>query len=129
MSLDDLKQYKLLKREIADLEQRVKRESKVTDVVSGSSSEPPYTKHPISVTGYTYNNKLKSKYARKLRELQKKAIDIEEYVQSIDDSLVRQIFRYKYIDCLSREMVAEKLHYSARQIQRIHDKFVRHNMS
>lgn len=112
ITLKDLNEYTLLRKEIADLKKRINQhESIVSDVVTGSSLEYPYTKHSISITGFSccYSKRMYNKYSRQIELRQQKAEEIEDYISSIDDSLVRQIVRLRFIDGLSWTAVAHRI--------------------
>lgn len=113
----DLEQYQLLKSEVVDLTKRIKKlkdESITQDVVSASNGPPSYSKHSITISGANLSSGRKLKrlemiLSDKKAELTKKLIDLETEIQSIDDSLIRQIIRYKYIDGLKFWQVAQKI--------------------
>lgn len=117
LKLQDLKQYQFLKSEIDDLNKRIKKlksESITQDVVSASKGSPSYAKHNITISGVQLSSSRKLKRLEmmltdKKAELTTKLIDIEMQIQSIDDSLIRQIIRLKYIDGLKFWQVAQKI--------------------
>jgi len=117
-----LKQYSKLKREIKTLEARL---SKLTmrkykygvDTVSMSSPNSPYTKHNITIAGYgcdATDDSRKRKFIKYVKErlskAQKDFDEINVFIESIDDSEIRQIIEYKYIDGLSWNMTAVKVY-------------------
>ena len=96
MTKKELEQYRSVVAEIRETEERIK-ENTVTDTVSGSDAEFPYTKHAMSVAGLEkneYNNML---VARR-NKLQRQRRKVERYVDGIEDSLTRRIFRMRYIE-------------------------------
>ena len=96
MTKKELEQYRSVVAEIRETEERIK-ENTVTDTVSGSDVEFPYTKHSMSVAGLErteYNNML---LARR-NKLQRQRRKVERYVDGIEDSLTRRIFRMRYIE-------------------------------
>ena len=96
MTKKELEQYRSVVPEIRETEERIK-ENTVTDTVSGSDVEFPYTKHSMSVAGLEkneYNNALMSRR----NKLQRQRRKVERYVDGIEDSLTRRIFRMRYIE-------------------------------
>lgn len=96
MTKKELEQYRSVVAEIRETEERIK-ENTVTDTVSGSDAEFPYTKHSMSVAGLEkneYNNILLARRNKLQRQRQK----VERYVDGIEDSLTRRIFRMRYIE-------------------------------
>lgn len=101
-----------MKKEIADLENRIQNlkdkeadNSKfVRDSVRGSSNSFPYISRSIIIEGIEEKKESKKtvKYKKILKEKKDKLLDLiieaEEYLKNIDDSRIRQIIRYKYID-------------------------------
>jgi polyhydroxyalkanoate synthesis regulator phasin len=126
LTKDILIQYTDLKEEIKDLEKRIadlEKQSKEIqkDIVKGSSSEFPYTEHNFNIQGVgidslgSYSNRiikinrykanLKASYDD-LLELQTKA---EEYINSNENSRIRRIMRYRFVDGLNWVQVAHRM--------------------
>ena len=121
-----------LHQELTDLENRLKKMTKVEttvikDSVQGSSSGYPYTKHNCIIEGvqypksktprYIYKKQIKSK-KRKLDKLINK---LEYELSYIDDkdSEIRRIIRYKYEDNLSWIQVMFMMKYNSEEKARI----------
>lgn len=120
----ELNQYRFIKEEIKDLTFRItKLEEKeiliMTDKVKGSSKYFPYTEMNFNVTGvdqdaYHRNQtriaNLKHKREKKRAELLEKESEMHDFIYSIQDSQVRQIFILRFIDGLSQDVIGRKLH-------------------
>lgn len=114
MNLKRLEQYRATKREIRELENRISRlqGQKVSDSVTGSSRSFPYTSHVIKLEGVDVDRvgrlwyRLRKRKNKLLRELEA----IEEFVDAIADSDIRQIIQLRYLDGLSWMVVARKLY-------------------
>lgn len=111
MTIKELKQYRDLQKEITDLEIRIKNLT-VKDTVKGSDVEFPYTLHSRKIEGIpnsdnTYRIQLLKAKLQCKQEFQK----LNEFINSIDDSQLRRIFRYKFIDGKSNQWIALKLGY------------------
>lgn len=52
--------------------------------------------------------------------------EILEVIDSIDNLNFRRVLRLKYIDNMTYQQIADRLHYSKRQIHRIHGKALKH---
>jgi len=114
MTKKELKQIKHLKSEIEMLKKQIENLEYVitTDTVKGSTSYFPYIEHNVKITGIDYkdyNRRLK-KLQRMLRRRIEELIDLveqaNEYIGSIEDSLMRQILTLRYINGLTWEQVA-----------------------
>ena len=122
MNIKDLEQYKIIQKEIEMLENKIKKlkEHKYKfgfDTVMTSSKTVPYTKKPIAIFGYGHdysNDYKKSKLIKQLVErkknLDEKFYEIQNFVDSVQDSAARLIIEYKYIDGLSWNAVALKIY-------------------
>ena len=98
LTIKELKQYRDLQKEIQDLESRIKN-AVVLDTVKGSDIEFPYTLHSRKLEGVpdsdnTYRVQLLKAKLKCKQEFQK----LNDFINSIDDSQLRRIFRYKFID-------------------------------
>lgn len=116
MTVDQLKQYKALQREIETLNKAIvemgEKGPEVSSDAVSSAAEWPYSKHTVQVDGLDW-----SEYDRQMRAVLRKReaararaaaqlAEIEEYIAGIEDSVMRQIIRYRYIDGLSWRQVA-----------------------
>ncbi len=108
------RQIKFLMKEYDDLEKRLDKEENktVSDIVTGSSGEYPYTSHGCKIEGIQSGTSLK-KYRKmiknKKRDLGKKIASFEYELNHIEDSEIRQILRCKYIDGLKNYQVAHEM--------------------
>lgn len=107
MTLAQLEQYiqlrreeKLWAKELEDL--RAKNRVWVRDTVRGSSAVFPYTEHPISISGIVetpdprvaaMEERLHARRERCRRERE----EIEQYIDAVEDSQLRQILHYRFI--------------------------------
>lgn len=59
-------------------------------------------------------------------ELLEKQIEVEEYIQSIEDSRIRRIMRYRYLDNLTWQQVAHRMgkNHTADSCRNAHDRFL-----
>ncbi|MCI8404068.1 MAG: hypothetical protein HFE49_04115 [Clostridia bacterium] len=129
MTKEELEQYRSIAAEIDEIRDRLNKNT-VHDTVTGSDSEFPYIRHVMSVSGVTEteNNKRDMMLIRKL-ECKKR--EIEAFIHSIPDSVMRRIFTYRYIDGIVRpswQWIAFKIgHYDESYPRRKHNKFLNKN--
>lgn len=101
------KEIELLKEQIDNLDYNI-----TTDTVKGSDTEYPYISRNIKITGVDIQDyerkakRLKRKLSRRVEELLDLLEEINEYIKSIDDSLIRQIIILRYINGLTWDQVA-----------------------
>lgn len=123
MNKNFLSQIDGLNKEVKDIKKRLEdlaaRPDKVVrDSVSGSSTTWPYIKHSCVVEGVdTSKYRNIKKYKRILREkqekLQKKIIQLEYELNYIEDSDLRKIFRFKYVDCMNWVQIMFEMGYDS----------------
>jgi len=92
---EQLGQYRSLKREIEELEDKI-LSYKTHDVVK-SSAQFPYSPHCVTVSGYPSTRVLDKLKAQKLN-CKAQCTKIENFINNIDDSLTRRIFRLRYLE-------------------------------
>ena len=124
MTEQDLIQYRSIKNEIEDLTFRIKQLEQmkapmVSDCVKGSSRHFPYIEQRFFITGIDkeeeakrrrWIRELQRKRNRKLAELIEMECSIHDFIYTIPDSEIRQIFIFRFVDGLSQEDIGQKLH-------------------
>ena len=133
MTKEKLKRYRrllseleLLKRQLEKLEPEF-----ISDSVSGSDSEFPYTNHKMHVEGYDLNSykrkvsRLNKRIINKMNELVEEKESLIECIYNLEDSEVRQIFIYKYLDGLTWKEIAAKMNYGTSTVRLKHDNLIR----
>ena len=109
MTINQLKQYRGLIREIADLECRIQNDV-VLFTVQGSAPQFPYNLHSRKLEHIPDgDNKYKEQLLVAKLKCKRLFSEINDFISSIEDSQLRQIFMYKYIDGLQWEQVADKI--------------------
>lgn len=116
MTREQLEEYRSKKEEIAELEYKLKNlgdneEMVGNDVIMDYRSGFPVPQSVVGVDWKKYDN-AKARYTNRLAKLREECDKIEEYVESIEDSVTRRIFRMYYIDGISQDKVANAVHMS-----------------
>lgn len=108
MTIKQLEQYNDMRREALLWERELqalqrKAGGVVKDTVRGSSADYPYTEHPVTIAGV--RTKPNQRILRRQRLLEERRARLEEQLEEIDgfidglqDSQLRQIIQYHYID-------------------------------
>ena len=92
MIIEQLKQYRSICAEIE--EKTIELNGSIArDTVTGSDDEFPYIQHTIEISGVADDTRL----MHRISQLKQTKLDIENFIDSIDDSLTRRIFEYRYI--------------------------------
>lgn len=126
-----LRQYIPLQKEIALLEQRIDRlRERALDVptvlgkVKGSSRDYPYIEEHITVQmdepreSDEIRRLLAIKRGR-LERARREAVEIEEFIAAIPDSVDRQIFELCFLEGLKQWEVADEVGYTQGRISQI----------
>lgn len=134
MDKEQLKQLKYLKTEIEVIKKQIEEldYATVTDSVKGSSAYFPYVARNFKIEGldeegYNYKFKrLRNKLNRKIDELMDLVEETNEFIDSIEDSLTRQIITLRYVNGLPWNQVAESLGqgYTEDSVRMISNRFL-----
>lgn len=116
-----IEQYTSLKREISMLEDQIySAESSgeyAVDVVRGSTKELPYAMHNIVTKGYTSQHV--PRLIKRKAVLVAECAAVERFVEGIEDSALRQLFTWRYIEGKGIAETSRLVGYSERQARRI----------
>lgn len=126
MTKEDLCKLKKIKAEIEQIKAELSSVELdyVTDSVKASSTNFPYTQYNAKISGYDYEayyrkvHRIQNRLNRKLDELMDEKDKLLEYIHSIDDSELRQILTYVYVDGLKSAEVGDHMGCSSRTIER-----------
>lgn len=114
---NQLKQLKHLKSEIKILKEQIENldYTITTDSVKGSTHSFPYIETHFKITGIDYEDynrktkRLQRRLQRRIDELMDLVEETNEYIENIDDSLIRQIITLRYINGLTWDQVAANI--------------------
>ena len=126
MNRKELSKYYHLTMEIKDLEEKIK-ELDLTLISSPILTGMPHSNkisNPTeqkSILTLTLKRKLEKRKEKALNELNK----IEDYISSIEDTEIRQIFSKRYIQLKKWEEIAQEMFMSERNIYRKHSKYLK----
>ena len=97
MDVNELQQYRSLRQEIEDTRRKIKQYEQ-SDKVRGSDPFFPYLNHTMKVAGSEWTTRELIRLRVLLRECRRQYEAISAYIDSIEDSETRRIFRLLYID-------------------------------
>lgn len=116
MTREQLEQYRSKKDEIKELKYKLEHLGE-GDSAIGNSIINDYRKgypQPQAVVGVDWgkiDNAVK-RYEHRMEKLNAECVSVEEFVENIEDSLTRRIFRMYYIDGISQSDIAKAVGYS-----------------
>lgn len=127
MTKERLRNYRKIKQEKADLQQKMEEVETLlysvkiphlSDMPRGSSVES----NPQEARVLAHSDELrelKEFYRAKIKELAAEQLAIEKAIETLEPT-TRLLFRYRYIDDLKWEDVCLKINYSWRQTHNLH---------
>lgn len=138
MNREELEEIFHIRKEIIDLEKRIKRYKDNPKIIKSkgtcSRSTFPYIEKHYMVECAEYNPKmytLKLKLEKFKKKLEMKEKEIEDYIEIIPFSEIRQIFRHRYIDRMNWVQVAHQMNskyskrdYSENSVRLKHDRYL-----
>ena len=127
MTRRELEQLKWLKIEVERAERDYLSAKPIyrSDSVYGSTEDNPENR-TIPIRGYTYQNidaKLK-RYERAIKRLNNEIGRLEEWIESIPDSLTRQIMQLRYRNGMGWGQIGQELGYDRTTVAKKCDAFL-----
>lgn len=125
MTERELSKYYYLKKEVQDLEERIKEfgsgvKSTQIKEVSVSSS---HNRKSIEETKIELISILTEKRISALEQY----LEIERYIEDIEDVEIRNLMRYRFLDLMTWEQIAEKVFQERTTISKKIKKFIKSN--
>lgn len=124
-----LQGYRSKKAEIQELDWKLKNrwrdEALIgNDVIFDYSTGYPM---PQAVVGFDYEKykRLQDRDQRRKEQLEQECAEIEEWVETIPDSLTRRIFRMCFIDGRKQKTVAKAVHLDQSRVSRRVDDYLK----
>lgn len=129
MTKERLEEYRSNKQEIEELQYALEHLAD-GDKLIGNDVIMDYRSGygmPQSIVGFNTElyERREKRYTNLKYKLENECDEVEEFVNSIKDSLLRRIFRLRYIEGLTQAVVARKLHIDQSRISRKIDNFLK----
>lgn len=122
MTREWLESYRSMKEEIQELNYKLGHIME-DDTMVGSSTILDYRSGfpvPQGVVGIDWDryDRLKSQYRNKIRTLEEKCSAVEEYIESISDSMTRRIFRMYFLEGRKQKEIGKAVHMDRSRVSR-----------
>lgn len=138
MTKQELNRYFWLQHEIRRQERRVEKlENKPTGEVVGDTVKDYRSGKgiPVLITGTPAEEltrplmigMLKEEIRKNIEESERAVIEIEQYVQGIEDPKLRELMRSRFIDCLDWQQVGEENFISPDYARQLIREYLRNN--
>lgn len=129
MTKEILQSYRSKKDEILELDWTLRHRWQDEGMI-GNNVVFDYRKgypRPQSVVGFDYDryDRLQDRDNAKKALLEQECAEIEEFVESIPDSLTRRIFRMSFIDGRKQKYVAKAVHLDQSRVSRRIDDYLK----
>ena len=129
MTREQLEQYRSNMEEIKELTYKLEHLDE-GDALIGNDVVFDYRTgypKPQSVVGYDYELEARRRdmYSKRIIKLKEECADTETWIDSIPNSLIRRIFRMSFIEGLSQQKVAGRVHLSQSSISKKIDAFLK----
>ena len=122
MTKKRLEEYRSAKEEISELSEKIRSMEKDEAFIKADTVLDYRTGQgiPKRIMGFDVNAywKKRRRYAEKLEALQKECDEVEEWIEAIEDSMTRRVFRMAYVDGLSQTTIGAVLHLDRSRISR-----------
>jgi DNA-directed RNA polymerase specialized sigma subunit len=122
MTKHRIEQYAHLRREIVMLEESISSAESGGELVTDYANDYS-TGHPRTISLRGYGSKAIPRLLARKAELEIECETVERYIETLDDSLMRQLLTRRYVEGYSLSETADKIGYSESQTSRILSKF------
>lgn len=129
MTKERLKEYWSKKAEIKELKNSIQNLGEGdalvgNDVIMDYRTGYPKPKSVVGVDQERYRL-ICNRYTKRISELEEECKQIEEYIEGIEDSKTRRIFRMYYLEKKSQEEIGKRLHIDRSRISRKIDDYLK----
>lgn len=101
----EFEQYRAIEKEAEDILEKMETMGCVTDIVTASSSEYPFTKHKVTISGR--NAVEETKLLQELREKKRKLLKVRQEIEKAPNRIIRMILTKRYVVGMEWEKVAK----------------------
>ena len=122
MTKERLRRYIWLKQECRQLQAYLDRiRNDMSVVTSPRLTGMPHAKDPKGLDEIVIRyEEICGKYEKQLKRYQQETVAIENAIEGVQDPRLRLILRYKYMDGLKWETIADLMHYEMSWVTRLH---------
>ena len=115
-----LENYRSNKEEIRELQYKLNHlgdgDSMIGNsvILDGTTGYP----RPQSIVGYdrAKHSRLYDRYTKRIEQLQQECEEVELWIENIPDGLTRRIFRMYFIDGMTQQKIAKKVHLAQSKV-------------
>lgn len=122
MTKERLEQYRSLKAEIKEIKYKLDHlgegDSLIgNDVINDYRSGYPRPQSVVGLDWETYKIRVR-RYTELKEKAEKECVEIEQFIDSIQDSLTRRIIRMRYVDGMELQKIGNRIHLDKSNVSR-----------
>lgn len=122
MTKERLKQLRAMKKEAEHLEEQIRDLPFRTGPYVADSAKDYRTGFPRTITIRGYSTEkyemLKKRLQKKLQKINTEVLELESWLDGVEDAELRDILRLQYLNGMTQEEIAEELGYARETISR-----------
>lgn len=122
MTREKLEAYRSMQEEIRELKDKLQHLGEGDSMIDSSVINDYRSGYPVpqGVVGVDWEKigRLRERYTNRIVKLQKECDLVEEYIENIDDSLTRRIFRMYFIEGISQSKITKQVHMAQTTISK-----------
>lgn len=122
MTKERLEAYQSMQEEVRELKYKLQHLGEGESMVDSSTINDYRSGYPVpqAVVGVDWDkvDRLYDRYMNRIAKLQKECNLVEEYIESIEDSVTRRIFRMYYLEGMSQKDVGVAVHIDRSRVSR-----------
>ena len=127
MTKERLRRYIWLQQECRQLQAYLDRiRNDMSMATSPRLTGMPHAKDPKGLDEIVIKyEEISSKYEKQLKQYQRETIEIENAILGVADPRYRLLLRYRYMDGLKWETIADLMHYEVSSLYKMHGQALR----
>ena len=129
MEKEKLESYRSKKAEIRELKYSLSQLGKGDSMVGNDVINDYRSGYPIpqAVVGVDWQKveQTEQRYKNRIKKLEEECHQVEEFIESIPDSLTRRIFRMKFMEGKTQQHISMKVHMDRSRVSRKIDEFLK----
>ena len=129
MKKEQLEDYRSKKEEIKELQYKLEHLGEGDTLVGNSTIMDYRSGYPVPyavvATDRERYYRLKNMHENKIEKLEKECEEVELFVENIENSVTRRIFRMHYIDCMTQKEIGKRVHMERSNVSIQINKFLK----
>ena len=129
MEKELLESYRSKKAEIRELTNKILRMEDEDSMVGNDTILDYRSGYPVpqAVVGVDHGKikRMENRYRNRIQKLKDECASVEDFIESIPDSLTRRIFRLRFLEGYTQNQISRKVHLDQSRVSRKIDYFLK----